>query len=231
MKKILLVILVIASINIVSYAGGNAMSSAGDKALLFQFNGLSNLGVNSYMESPSLGIGSVSIPRFQSIGVKYYITNDFAGKAAFLFGYNSETEKSSTGGFSDRKESSFGLGLEFGLQKNVVKSGAFLGYVGATANFAFLTGTLEPSVLSPPPNGTVTKYNANMTQFGIGGTLGFEYFVYDRISLGAEYQFGFVFGSGTYEITRQAQPTTTSDLPSQMSLGFNTISFKLAAYF
>jgi len=214
-----------------AFAGGDALTSAGDKALLFQFNGLANLGTGSFLSSPNMTVGPVAIPVFNAIGVKYYFSDGFAGHAALLLGYNSETEKAAVGGFSDRKESSMGLGLEFGIQSNIVKSGPFVGFIGAVAGFAFVNGTLEPMVASPPPSGSATKNDASITAFGVGGLAGFEYFIYDRISLGAEYQFGLTFGSGTYEVTRQAQPTTKSDLPSVMSLGFNTVSFKLAAYF
>ncbi len=183
------------------------------------------------MSSPSMTVGAVGIPQFNAIGVKYYFSDGFAGRAALLLGYNSKTEKASTGGFTDREESSMGLGLELGIQSNLIKSGPFVGFIGAVAGLALVSGTLEPSTVSPPPAGAFTKYDLSATMIGLGGIAGFEYFVYERISLGAEYQFGLVLGSGTYEVTRQAQPTTTSDLPSVMSLGFNTASFKLAAYF
>lgn len=231
MKKILTVLAVIAIFTNFAFAGGDALTSAGDKALLFQFNGLANLGTGSFMSSPNTSVGILDIPQFNAIGVKYYFSDGFAGRAALLLGYNSETEKAGTGGFTDRKESSMGLGLEFGIQSNIIKSGSFVGFIGATAGFAMVSGTLEPSTVSPPPTGVVTKYDASATMFGLGGIAGFEYFIYDRISLAAEYQFGLVLGGGTYELTRQAQPTTTFDLPSMMSLGFNTVSFKLAAYF
>lgn len=231
MKKLLTVLAVITVFTNFAFAGGDALASGGDKALLFQFNGLANLSAGSFMSSPRTSIGALDIPQFNAIGVKYYFSDGFAGRAALLLGYNSETEKAATGGFTDRKESSMGLGLEFGIQSNLIKSGSFVGYLGAVAGFAMINGTTEPSVISPPSTGTITKYDASGTMFGLGGIGGFEYFIYDRISLAAEYQFGITFGSGTYELTRQAQPTTTFDLPSFMSLGFNTVSFKLAAYF
>lgn len=231
MKKLLQSILLITFCTYLGFAGGDAMNSAGDKALLFHFNGLSNLGAGSFLSTDQITVGSVSLPSFNAIGVKYYFSNGFAGKGALLFGYNSETEKAVAGGFSDKKESNIGFGLEVGIQSDIVKSGSFLGYIGAVAGFAYLTGTFEPSVVSPPPTGTTTKHVASLTNFGVGGVLGFEYFIFDRISLGAEYQFGAVFGSGTFEVTRQGLPTTKQDLPSLMSLGFNTVSFKLAAYF
>lgn len=231
MKKLFSALCLILILSYSAFSGGDVMNSAGDKALLFHFNGLSNLSAGSFMSTNSMSIGSVDFPSFQAIGMKYYFSDGFAGRGALLLGYNSETVKSGSGGFSDQKESSFGIGLELGIQSDFVKSGSFVGYLGALAGFALLSGTYEPSVASPPPAGTATKYYASVTNFGIGGLLGFDYFIYNRISLGAEYQFGIVFGSGTYEITRQALPTTTQDLPSQMSLGFNTVSFKLAAYF
>lgn len=231
MKKILLSFVLIAFYTYLAFAGGDAMNSAGDKALLFQFNGLSNLGTGSYLSMGGVSVGSVSLPYFNAIGAKYYFSDGFAGKGALLFGYNSETAKADAGGYSDQKESSFGFGLEFGIQSDIIKSGSFLGYIGAGAGFAYITGTYEPSVPSPPPTGTTTKHDASLTNFGVAGILGFEYFIFDRISLGAEYQFGVVFGSGTYETTRQGLATIKQDLPSLMSLGFNTVSFKLAAYF
>lgn len=231
MKKLLTVLAVIAMFTNFAFAGGDALTSAGDKALLFQFNGLANLGTGSFMSSPNISIGVLNIPQFNAIGAKYYLSDGFAGRASLLIGYNSETEKAGTGGFTDRKESSMGLGLEVGIQSNIIKTSSFVGFIGATAGFAMVSGTLEPTTASPPPAGVITKYDASATMFGLGGIAGFEYFIYDRISLAAEYQFGLVLGGGTYELTRQAQPTTTYDLPSTMSLGFNTVSFTLAAYF
>lgn len=231
MKNLFNVFCLILLLSYSAFSGGDAMNSAGDKALLFHFNGLSNLSTGSFLSTNAMSIGSVSFPSFNAIGMKYYFSDEFAGRVALLLGYNSETQKATAGGFTDQKESSFGIGLELGIHSDIVKSGSFIGYLGGVAGFALLSGTYEPSVASPPPAGTSTKFYASTINFGVAGLLGFEYFIYDRISLGAEYQFGIVFGSGTYEVTRQALPTTTQDLPSQMSLGFNTVSFKLAAYF
>ncbi|MCX8074064.1 MAG: outer membrane beta-barrel protein [Clostridia bacterium] len=207
------------------------MNNAGDKALLFRFNELANLKISSFLSSEEKYFDDIYLPSFKGIGVKYYFSNNLAGKGAFLFGNNSSTQKVDIGGYSDEKWSSFGAGIEFGIQSDLVKSGSFLGYIGGMLGFIYLASTYEPSLPINRSRGTITNYDLSLTNFNLGGNLGFEYFIFERISFGAEYRFTIFSGSGSIEITRHNDSKIKSDLPSSFSIGFDTISFILAAYF
>lgn len=215
MKKLILVFIAILMVGQLSYAGDvTAMTNEGDKALTFQFKGLSTLGAD-----PVWCFGN-----YNAIGMKYYIASDMAIRPALLFGLNSKTTNGTTG-MTDRKESDMGIGLTASLQYNMVKSGAFVGYVGGGLNFLSISTSTEPSVAT----GTTSKTTTSKMNFGLGGSAGFEYFIYDHISLGAEYVLGLTIGSGSTDVTSGTTTTTTDD-PSTLGVGFSTFSFTLAAY-
>ncbi|MDI6765331.1 MAG: hypothetical protein QME52_00640 [Bacteroidota bacterium] len=232
MKKLILVFIAILIIGQLSYAGDvTAMTNEGDKALLFQFNGLSSLGASSYRSDTrtiTYGSYTLTLPTVNGIGMKYYLSNDLALNGALLFGMKSKTTKAAIAGNADETESGMGFGLEAGIQSNMMKSGPFVAFIGAAANIIMYSGTYEW-----PNSGQPTKTNkieGSLMEFGVAGLIGFDYFIYDRISLGAEYRLGLKTSSGTVDYTPAGVTTTSFDLPSEMTVGFSTISFTLAAY-
>jgi hypothetical protein len=228
MKRLVSLLLVLFLIAGVTYAG-DALTSKGDKALLFQFSGLSNLGATAY------GSATKNIPiqdytynfTMYGLGMKYYFADDFAGTGALLFGMNSTTTKAAVAGDADTKDSKMGFGLDLGLKSNMMKSGPFVAFIGGGINFVFFSGTYEPQAYDPTKN---DKYEGSAIDFGLNGLVGFEYFIYDRISLGAEYRLGFTTSSGSIDYTPAGGTTTKHDLPSEINIGFSTVSFTLAAY-
>ncbi len=228
MKKLILVFTAILMIGQLSYAGDvTAMTNEGDKALLFQFNGLSNLGASSY-RADTRTISGITLPTVNGIGMKYYLSNDLAANAALLFGMKSKTQKAVVAGNADETESGMAFGLEAGIQSNLMKSGPFVAFIGAAANIIMYSGTFEEPNSSQPTK--TNKTEGSLSEFGAAGLIGFDYFIYDRISLGAEYRLGLKTSSGTVDYTPAGGIKTSSDLPSEMTIGFSTISFTLAAY-
>ena len=220
MKKLLFVLLSLLVIANLAFAG-EPMTSQGTKGLQFGFSGLNNLGLSSVWAPGG----------YNSIGMKYYISDDLALRPALMFGFGSTTTKAAATGNSDAKLSNMGIGLQLGLQSNAVKSGSFVGYMGGGASFALMTTTNEPSVSSSPAPGTTTKATTTSLNIGVGVLMGFEYFIYDHISLGGEYQLGVTLGSGSSEATiTGATSTSKVDAPSTFGVGFQTVAFTLTAY-
>jgi len=144
-----------------------------------------------------------------------------------LFGMKSTTKKADVAGDADTKDSKMGFGLDLGLKSNMMKSGPFVAFIGGGINFVYFSGTYEPQATDHTKN---DKYESSAMDFGLNGLVGFEYFIYDRISLGAEYRLGFTTSSGSIDATPDGGTTTKSDLPSEINIGFSTVSFTLAAY-
>lgn len=218
MKKLLLVLLSLLVIANLAFSG-EPMTSQGTKGLQFGFNGLNALGLSSVWTSGG----------YNSMGMKYYISDDLALCPALLFGFGSTTTKGATG-MTDAKVSNMGIGVQLGLQSNMIKSGSFVGYWGGGANFVLATTSNEPSVLTNPANGTTTKMTTTNLGVSAGLLMGFEYFIYDHISLGGEYMFGLTMGSGSAETTVQGGGGGKVDNPSTFGVGFTTLAFTLTAY-
>ncbi len=143
------------------------VAKQGDKAVLFNFTGLSTLSLNAYQGG---------------IGGKYFISDGLAVRAMLLFGLDNRTTNSSPQ-FTDDLLS---LGIGGGLEYHLPLASRISPYLGGV--FSFLT-----SAETVNPGGT----KISSTSFGLGGIGGIEYFFNQNLSLSAEYQFGLSSTSGS----------------------------------
>lgn len=143
------------------------VAQQGDKAVLFNFTGLSTLSLNAYQGG---------------IGGKYFISDGLAVRGMLLFGMDNSTTNSSPQ-FTDNLLS-FGIGG--GLEYHLPLASRISPYVGGV--FSFLT-----SAETVNPGDTKTS----STSFGLGAIGGIEYFFNQNLSLSAEYQFGLSSTSGS----------------------------------
>lgn len=175
----------------------------GSKALLFNFSGLSNLGLGMYQGG---------------IGGKYFLSDAMAVRALLMFGINNQTVNGNTG-FTDQTTDALNFGIGGALEYHLPISSNVSPYVGGGVTFTTGTVTSTPSV----PSGTAaTQFKNTNTSFGIAAIGGIEYFFNQNISLGAEYQFG---------LTTTSNSQTGTQGSSALGLGFQTFGLTMAVYF
>lgn len=199
-------------------------TSEGDRALLFSINGFGNFGVGGTLAG---GVGSSTAARDSSpglgtavpiygIGAKYFIAPRTAVRAALGFGSSSTTlpGTNGSGGGSSSSVSTFGFtpAIEFHL----VQSGSITGYVGGFASYARA---------SSGSGGEESDYSNSATSISAGTLLGVEFFPWNGLSFGAEYQLGV---RSTYSSTTLQGNST--DGPSASDVGIGTVAVRLAVY-
>jgi opacity protein-like surface antigen len=136
------------------------VAQQGDKALLFNFVGLSTLNLNAYQGG---------------IGGKYFLSDGLAVRAMLLFGLDNKT----TSGVPQSTDNSLSFGIGGGIEYHLPLASRLSPYLGGVFSF------LNSAETTNPGGGRI-----NSTSFGLGAIGGLEYFFNQNLSLGAEYQFG-----------------------------------------
>ena len=188
MKKILVIILGIIFLSNLSFGQTKYKPHVrGDKAVLFTFSGLSNLGAGSYQGG---------------IGYKKFINPKTALRGAFdIYNYNGKIswgpEFYPTGYVGeDGKSTAFRIGLNIAgeIHKN---KGKVDPYFGGGVGFSMKrTKYIEP-VFGPQGTAlTATEIKNDLdddanTSFSIFGLFGIEYAINSVLTLAAEYKLGF----------------------------------------
>jgi opacity protein-like surface antigen len=215
MKRILLVALALVFLaGAVQAAEVN--TKAGTKNLVFQFSGLSNLGLGNYDTG---------------FGMRYYLSDDMALVPALKLGFSSTKTKSGVTGYSDDKTTGMRFGVDLALEKHTKAIGAISPCIGAGVGFVAASSKHEPSRLSSPPTGTTLKVTDKSMGFGVFGLCGFEWAWTSGLTLGGEYRLGLQMDSGKRETELQGTNTQTSDDTSGFGLGIGTASVFLSVEF
>ncbi len=154
------------------------VTAAGNKAVLFNFTGLSNLNLGGYEGG---------------IGGKYYISDGVAVRGMLNFMVDNNTTKGAAN-FTDATDNRFAFGLGAGLEYHLPLASKVSPYVGGLVSFTTSARTITPSVFT---GNTANSTKTTSTIFGLGGIAGVEYFFNRNISLAAEYQFGLNYNSST----------------------------------
>ncbi len=137
--------------------------TAGEKALLFNFSGLSNLNLTMFEGG---------------LGGKYFIADRMAIRGLLVFGDDKKTIDATTT-IPERTNETFSFGIGGALEYHLPVSSSVSPYLGGGITFLHSSVTQDPGA---------NKSSSN--QFGIGGLFGVEYFFNQNISLAAEYQLG-----------------------------------------
>lgn len=214
MKKLLVAaLLLVMSANVNIFA-----QESGYKAILFQFDGLSLLRANAFDGG---------------VGAKYYLNNRMAVRGVVQFTMASSVTPwtgAAAGNDGESSVTTIGVGAAFEYHMVVGKLSPYFG-----GGFGFRSVTSEEK--SPYANGgsqTVIKddpaYNAG-TNLSLYALLGVEYYIYDNVSLAAEYRLGFnSLSRADYSIT-SGGITSTSKMGSMTSIGTGSQGlFTLAFY-
>ena len=212
-----LVICVLAFTCLVSMTQAAEISTkAGTKALVFQFSGLSNLGLAAYQGG---------------FGARYYISDAMAIRPGLVFGIDGRTEKAEADGVTDDLTANATIGMDLALEMHRSGPKAISPYWGAGIGFRSAAEVSEPSRPSHPSNGTLLRTTESGATFDLYGLLGFEWGFSESMTLGGEYRVGLGLTSGSTETERQGQSKDKSNETSEVQLGFSAASLFLSVAF
>ena len=199
-------------------------------------------GANSEVEHPRMGLrftvqglDDVGVGKVKGgVGLKAWLSDKAAVRASFGLGVNSLTTKSTDEDYTDYKEQgnelSFGGGLEF----HPMAGKRVSPYLGVGVTFSTSVSDEEPSIHKEYYPGTTKLRKRSSSGFGIGGLVGVEFFMGDRLSLSGEYEIGLSLSTTKYKrevvpgqgvVQPKEQKTTASDI------GVSTSSLILTFYF
>jgi opacity protein-like surface antigen len=225
MKKFLAVVLaVVMMCGVVMAQDAPAGNQAGAKSMNFTFGGLGAFGLNG--SGPSGGLG-----------LSYFLSSDAAVRLGLQVGTTSTTTPAAINGNSDAKSGTFdlALGADYLMYMN---GGRVKPYVGAGVGVALGSSSNEPSVSTNAAAGTVTK--VTNTRFADGMTLsvvgiaGAEFYLYNEVSLSAEYTLGLLrmrSGADSETTVKGAASVTAKGSSSMNLLGFGAAGATLHIYF
>jgi len=243
MKKLFLaVVTVVLLFGFASAQDINPAIHAGAKSLNFTFGGLGVLGLGS------AGLATVNVPNFvPGFGASYFLNNEAALRLGLQVAIPSQTSPANPPPGkpgTDATTSAFGLGVgaDYLMYTN---SGRVRPYMGAglylvtgSTDQKTGTGTLDGTgfIQAETKNAAVningTTYQAG-TAFGLQAILGAEFFIYNEISVSAEYDLNIfnvlsqadqTFTQGTTSVTTKSPSVTTI-------LGFGAAGATVHIYF
>jgi len=223
MKKILLVALAILVIGSVSYGQDVVPNlTAGSKALVFTFGGLSNLAANNFSGG---------------FGAKYYLSSSMAVRGVLQFSSAGTTTPANpaTGDVGvDGETSNTTIGVGGAVELHM-GSGRVSPYLGGGVGFSTTsTESKNPATATPPavPVQTTVKNNNAPTTFTVYAMAGFEFFLWKEASLSGEYRIGFSSSSLKDVETTTGATTTTVKQGSSSTIGIAAQgALVLAVYF
>ncbi len=230
MKRLFVVSGVVASFLLAGSAGAVEKEvGKGSAALLFTFSGLANMQVGSY------GGG---------FGGKYFVTPNIAVRGTLALQHAASTDAANpgtgeTGVDGQTSATRFGLGVggEYHLAMGRISP-----YVGAALSFAMTSTSSKPSAVgAPPAPAPTTENNANCefghqfcagTTLGVAALAGVEFFPFEHVALGAEYQLGYASTSRSEEKYTVNNRTTTTKVGGDSAFGIESTGLlTLTVYF
>lgn len=201
------------------------ITNAGASNLMFTFGGLSTLAAGPFLTSTAGGTGSAGITVFGA-GYRYFLANELAIRGTLGLVMNSTTTKSSNAGWSDATSSQTGVMIGAGIEKHMAAASAVSAHMGALLGFLMGSSKNTPS---HSPTGSESSSTLSGSDLAISVYAGAEWFFNSAMSLGAEYQFGFVT-SGSTSKTNSGGTEVSTDGPSQTVIGTNSVNAILNVY-
>lgn len=180
-------------------AASPVSTDQGDWGWIFQFEGLSNLGVSGYGHE----VGA---------GMRYFLQDGLALRPGIELGIS--TDKDDSDPDVEAKQTETSLGVNCALEKYMATGKSVAPYIGAKAGFSLFKEKDET-------DGDEIEDKTNL--FGIGAIAGFQWGFSEGLSLGGEYELGVAFGSRKVEETIDGETTTLQDR-SLTQFGVSTAS-------
>ena len=230
MKRLFVVSGVVASLLLAGRAGAVEKEvGKGSAALLFTFSGLADMQVGNY------GGG---------FGAKYYVTPNIAVRGTLALQHASATDAANPGtgetgvdGQTSATRFGIGVGGEYHLA-----TGRISPYIGAALSFGMTSTSSKPSEVGAPPapapttdNNAGCEFNGQFcagTTLGIAALAGVEFFPFEHVALGAEYQLGYQSISRADEKFTTNNRTTTTKVGGGSAFGIDSTGLlTLTVYF
>ncbi|MCS6990090.1 MAG: porin family protein [Chloroherpetonaceae bacterium] len=188
-----------------------AKTKRDDAALLFQFSGFGNLATGGLgaVETPKDASGA-SVIVMNGVGGKFFMAENLALRAALTFARESASQPRSRN-VAEFSETTTSVGIEIGAEAHLHNkrlSPYFGGLVGyGNGSFSRKQGGVEVS--------------AKRSGFGIAAIAGAEFFLFEQVSLAAEYRAVFQRSSASNSLSSG----TVVDAPAQTKIGFYSQGF------
>ncbi|MGD1044962.1 MAG: outer membrane beta-barrel protein [Bacteroidota bacterium] len=228
MKKLFTVLVAIALIASLAFAGDDITPSAksGATSLNFTFGGLGAFNLGE--AGPSVP-QPVAIPA--GISISYFLNNNNAVRVGLQIQYGSETDPyQGTGSGTDGNRSEFGLGISGDYLMYIASSSRVRPYLGG----GFLLTYSSNDVKYAAGPGATQQEIQNSQPAGVGfqlrGLAGAEFFIYNEMSISAEYQMN-LFGIESFSDTKNTPGSTTKNGSQMQILGFQALAATVHIYF
>lgn len=230
MKKLLSVVAVLIANSLALGQGVNPNYNAGSKAILFTFDGLSTLRAGNFDGG---------------IGGKYYLGKNTALRAGLQLASSSEDLPANAAPgqqATDGEESATQFGVSGALEFHL-RSKRASPYLGGGLSFSTTSTESRNAVIGPSTNQTTVENDRNGeningrtfvagTRLGVFGLAGIEFFLFNELSLAAEYRLGISKISRADEKVSAGTQTQTTKLGSGSDIGIsNSGLLTLAVYF
>jgi opacity protein-like surface antigen len=238
MKKLFVVLIAISLMASFAYAGDEMTpaAKAGATSLNFTFGGLGtfNFGCAGLIYPIQTTASTISVP--YGMSVSFFTGNSSALRIGLQVQNQSMTIPSNLTNGTDGSQSQFAAGISLdyvgymGSINNRVRP-----YLGLGVLFDYSTNDYKPAVASgvTQPETKNSFTNPAGIAAGIRGIAGAEFFIYNEISVSAEYQLN-LFGIESFADTKSTFgtiTTTTKNGSGTQILGFGALGATVHIYF
>ena len=215
MKKVLAILIVGILVCGIAFAqDAPAGNKQGAKSLNFMFGGLGNFGIGS----PNT---------YGGVSVSYFLSGDAAVRAGLNIGYTSTSQDPPSTVVNGLKQetSDFAVALQtdYLMYMNSASS-RVRPYFGGGILFGMMSGTEK--------NTTADEISTGGIELGVAGVIGAEFYIYNELSLSAEYSVNvidLVMPSDT-EVTNAGTTVKTPGVSKTTILGFRAVGAALHIY-
>jgi hypothetical protein len=238
MKTLIPVLVVVLAISLLAgdlLAGGTPMTSKGDKQLVFQFKGLSWLGLEPYFRGAKFCefcgdedcIDADCYACDGGIGLRYFLNDDTAIRTGVNIAWGSDTWTD-----PDYDEDGEVSCLEFGVsvlyEKYLPHIHSIAPYVGVGLGYTHSTYDYK----QPRPSECADmKTELSGSFLDVMGAAGFQWYFTEAISLGGEYRGAFTYASAKCEDTDCEGETDTPWEATAKTFNWDTASLFLSVHF
>ncbi len=235
MKKIILSVVAIMAFgfanaqDLKSKKGENYLPEAGDWAISFNADGIFEYVGNSFNGNLGNSAPDVDFVRANTFVGKKFIDAKTAYRVVANLGFNSTTTTTVDQGVSTESKAS-GLELAAGLGKEWRKGNTRLqGFYGADALLTLKSLSTEDTD-SDATTGAALGSVENKSGLGLGvgvqGFIGAEYFIFPKMSIGAQYTYRVgvdIQGNSEQTISTPGAPSVTTEGGKSSSFGLGSV--------
>ena len=202
------------------------ITRSGSLAMEFGFGGLSSMSMPGVLLATFLFPGegtSDGIPLYAA-GIKYYLSDQLALRA--LVGFSTKTSGADSIG-SGKTTGTF-YGIAAGIELHTHPVYAVSPYFGAQVSFASGSSSNTKTFVEKAGGktstlaGTTTDTKLSASGFGVGVMAGFDWYVFNAVAIGCEYELSFARASASSTINSK-----TTDEPSATLLGIGSANIHL----